>query len=121
MPSVPGIKPLDGGLLLSPLISVPCEMTDECSAAEWNLVVLGARPPLMEASEGGLLLVISLVSEYDLGILSCDQSSAVLNSVRDLVADDRTFFRGEGDVAVVTASVFGESGALLFAAATPTE
>lgn len=67
------------------------------------------------------MLVISLVSEYDLGILSCDRSVAEPSSVRDLVADDRTFFRAEGVVpaAVVTPSVLGESRALLFVGVTP--
>ena len=67
-------------------------------------------------------LLISLVSEYDLGIPSCVRSGAVLSSVRDLVADDRTFLRAEGvaPVAVVTPSVLGESCVLLFVGITPT-
>jgi len=109
------------GCLLSPFTSIPREFSDECSTVEWCLVALGIRLPLRLASEEGLVLVISLVSEYDLGILSCDRSVAEPSSVRDLVADDRTFFRAEGVVpaAVVAPSVLGESRALLFVCVTP--
>lgn len=113
-----GKEPLKA-CLSSPLV-IPCELTKNCSPVDGCLVVPGARSPLLAASGVGLLLVISLVSEYDLDIPSCARSLEGLNSVRDL-EDARTFCREEGvvAVAVVIPSVLGESDALLFVAVTP--
>ena len=57
---------------------------------------------------------MSLVSECDLDIPSCDRSFTVPTSVRDLV-DERVCFEEEGvdTDAVVTPRVLGESGTVM--------
>ena len=57
---------------------------------------------------------MSLVSECDLDIPSCDRSFTVPTSVRDLV-DEREYFEEEGvdTDAVVTPRVLGESGTVM--------